>query len=414
MKAEVVAIGSELTSGAKLDTNSQWLSLELANLGIPVAYHTTMADSLEAMTEVFRIASGRCDLVLITGGLGPTLDDITRDALAALTGVELVLDDACLAHITDLFSRRNRPMPDRNRVQAMLPEGSRAIENPRGTAPGIWMERDRGPDGVCQLIAMPGVPSEMKRMFSHEVKPHLVGSGQVMRRALVHCFGVGESTAEEMLGKLTSRDHDPEVGITVHEATITLRINASGSSEEECVEKIRQARHEIRECLGTLVFGEGDDSLASVVVDGLVQQNRSLATAEIGTGGVLMSWLSDVDGSQECLAGGHVLTDADGIGRAFGGDGRIESEGNSEATARDLAKRCRDHYGADFALSVAECPGYDPDDPEAEAPTTWVACAGPDGVKTKSLTLLGDVSFTRSRSAKTALDLLRGMLTAEN
>ena len=122
MKAEVVAIGSELTSGAKLDTNSQWLSLELANLGIPVAYHTTMADSLEAMTEVFRIASGRCDLVLITGGLGPTLDDITRDALAALTGVELVLDDACLAHITDLFSRRNRPMPDRNRVQAMLPE----------------------------------------------------------------------------------------------------------------------------------------------------------------------------------------------------------------------------------------------------------------------------------------------------
>ena len=149
MKAEVVAIGSELTSGAKLDTNSQWLSLELANLGIPVAYHTTMADSLEAMTEVFRIASGRCDLVLITGGLGPTLDDITRDALAALTGVELVLDDACLAHITDLFSRRNRPMPDRNRVQAMLPEGSRAIENPRGTAPDcavtprFWRSRNR-------------------------------------------------------------------------------------------------------------------------------------------------------------------------------------------------------------------------------------------------------------------------------
>ena len=414
MKAEVVAIGSELTSGAKLDTNSQWLSLELANLGIPVAYHTTMADSLEAMTEVFRIASGRCNLVLITGGLGPTLDDITRDALAALAGVELVLDDACLAHITDLFARRNRPMPDRNRVQAMLPAGSRAIENPRGTAPGIWMERDGGEDGVCQLIAMPGVPSEMKRMFAREVKPHLVGSGQVMKRALVHCFGVGESTAEEMLGKLTGRDHDPEVGITVHEATITLRINASGSSEEECVEKIQRARHEIRECLGELVFGEGDDSLASVVVSGLVQRNRSLATAEIGTGGVLMSWLSDVGGAEKCLAGGHVLTDADGMGRAFGGDGRIEREGNSESTARDLATLCRDHYGSDYALSVADCPDYDPDDPDAEAPTTWVACAGPDGVKTKSLTLLGDVSFTRSRSAKTALDLLRGMLPAEN
>ena len=200
----------------------------------------------------------------------------------------------------------------------------------------------------------------------------------------------------------------------MHEATITLRINASGSSEEECVEKIQRARHEIRERLGELVFGEGDDSLASVVVSGLVQRNRSLATAEIGTGGVLMSWLSDVGGAEKCLAGGHVLTDADGMGRAFGGDGRIEREGNSESTARDLATLCRDHYGSDYALSVADCPDYDPDDPDAEAPTTWVACAGPDGVKTKSLTLLGDVSFTRSRSAKTALDLLRGMLPAEN
>jgi len=413
MKAEVVAIGSELTSGAKLDTNSQWLSLELADLGIPVAYHTTMADSLEAMTEVFRIASGRCDLVLITGGLGPTLDDITRDALAALTGVELILDDACLAHITDLFARRNRPMPDRNRVQAMLPSGSRAIENPRGSAPGIWMECDRGDGGVCQLIAMPGVPSEMKRMFTREVKPHLVGSGQVMRRALVHCFGVGESTAEEMLGELTGRDHDPEVGITVHEATITLRINAGGSSEEQCVEKIERARHEIRERLGTLVFGEGDDSLATVAVGGLMQRQRTLATAEIGTGGVLMSWLSDVDGAAKCLVGGHVLPDAGGIGRTFGVDDGIDGEGNSESTARVLATACRDHYGADYALSAAECPDFDPDDPEADAPTTWVACAGPGGVETKSLTLLGDVSFTRSRSAKTALDLLRRMLSAD-
>ena len=123
MRAEIVAIGSELTSGAKLDTNSQWLSLQLAELGIPVAYHTTMADSLEAMTEVFQIASGRCDLVLITGGLGPTLDDITRQAMAALAEVELVLDETSLAHITELFARRSRPMPDRNRIQAMLPAG---------------------------------------------------------------------------------------------------------------------------------------------------------------------------------------------------------------------------------------------------------------------------------------------------
>jgi len=409
MKAEIVAIGSELTSGAKLDTNSQWLSLELAELGIPVAYHTTMSDSLEAMTEVFRIAVGRCELVLITGGLGPTLDDITRDALAALDDVELVLDEACLAHITDLFARRSREMPDRNRVQAMLPKGSRAISNPRGTAPGIWMECDRGESGVCQLVAMPGVPSEMKRMFTHEIRHQLAGSSQVMRRALLHCFGVGESTAEEMLGELTARDHDPEVGITVHEATITLRVNASGASEAECLEKIERVSVEIRSRLGSLIFGEGDDSLESVVVEGLIAGGHTLSTAEVGTGGVLASWLSDVDGSEGCFLGGQVLRDTAGIFRALGVE-LAEGAGNSESAARELATACRLHHGSDFALSVAECPAFDPDDPDDRAPTTWVACAGPGGVETRSLTLLGDVSFTRSRSAKTVLDLLRVVL----
>ena len=412
MRAEIVAIGSELTSGAKLDTNSQWLSLQLAELGIPVAYHTTMADSLEAMTEVFQIASGRCDLVLITGGLGPTLDDITRQAMAALAEVELVLDEASLAHITELFSRRRRPMPDRNRIQAMLPAGSRAISNPRGTAPGIWMDRDRGEQGVCQLVAMPGVPSEMKRMFTHEVKPHLSGSGRVMRRALVHCFGVGESTAEEMLGELTARDHDPEIGITVHEATITLRINAGGETEAECLEKIEGARGEIHQRLGGLVFGEEDESLESVVIGELAARGQTVATAEIGTGGLLAACLSDVDAADGCFVGGQVLADAAAIGRTFGSE-ETGSAGNSEETAKAMAIACRNQAGADYALSVAECPDYDPDDPDDEPPTTWVACAGPDGVNSKSLTLLGDVSFTRSRSTKTVLDVLRLMLAAD-
>ena len=416
MKAEIVAIGSELTSGAKLDTNSQWLSLQLAELGIVVAYHTTMSDSIEAMTEVFEIASGRCDLVLITGGLGPTLDDITRDALAALAGVELALDEDCLAHITDLFARRSREMPDRNRVQAMLPVGSRAIANPRGTAPGIWMEHGGGgaearAAGACQLVAMPGVPSEMKRMFNCEVRPRLTGSGRVIRRALLHCFGVGESAAEELLGELTARDHDPEVGITVHEATITLRINASGSSEAECSEKISRVDAEIRDRLGSLVFGSGDDSLESVVIAQLLACGQTLSTAEIGTGGVLAAWLSDVDEASGCFVGGQVLGDADRMGRVFGGEVPA-GEGSSELVARELALACRMANDSGYALSVAACPAYDPDAADQAAPTTWVACAGPDGVETKSLTLLGDVSFTRSRSAKTALDLLRVRLSS--
>lgn len=408
MKAEIVAIGTELTSGAKLDTNSQWLSLEMAELGIPVHYHTTMADSLDAMTEVLQIAAGRSDLVLVTGGLGPTRDDLTRHAMAALAGVELVLDESSLEHIRGLFARRQRPMPERNDIQAMFPVGSRPISNPRGTAPGIWMVQAREVGEPCQLVAMPGVPSEMKRMFTHEVRPHLSSTGRVIRRARVNCFGVGESAAEEMLEELTDRDHDPEIGITVHEATITLRINAEGDTEQACLEKIARAREQIHDRLGSLVFGEEDERLQDVVIAGLVERGQTLSTAEIGTGGLLAAWLSDVSGSAGCFRGGRVLAAADGLARQF--DVNIPDESNTEAVATAMAVACRRMYETDFALAVAECPDYEPDDSEAIAPMTWVACAGPDGVTTRSLTLLGDVSFTRSRSAKTACDLLRHLI----
>ena len=413
MKAEIVAIGSELTSGAKLDTNSQWLSLQLAELGIPVAYHTTMSDSLDAMIDVFRTASARCDLVLITGGLGPTLDDITRHAMAALAGVELVLDQDCLDHITTLFAKRDRPMPDRNRVQAMLPEGSRAIDNPRGTAPGIWMALTRHDGSPCQLIAMPGVPSEMKRMFGNEIKPHLEGSGLVMRRALVHCYGVGESTCEEMLGELTARDHDPEVGITVHEATITLRINACGSTEQECVKKIDGARQEIHQRLGDLVFGEADDTLESVVMHRLRELGLTVATAEIGTGGVLSAWITDADPGGSGFGGGGVGADAARMLKVMGATREDALSSDPQTQARQLAEACRELHEADFGLGVADCPDYDPDDKEVDVPSTWVACAGPNGTETRSITLLGDVSFTRNRTAKTILNLLREKLATD-
>ena len=407
MQAEIIAIGSELTSGAKLDTNSQWLSLELAELGIPVHYHTTMADSLDAMTETMRIAVDRSDLVFVTGGLGPTLDDITREAIAALAGVELELNEESLSHIRELFARRQREMPERNEIQAMFPVGSRPISNPRGSAPGIWREFVR--EGrVSQLIAMPGVPSEMKRMYKHEVRPHLPVSSRVLRRARVNCFGVGESTAEEMLGELTGRDREPEVGITVHEATITLRINAEGATEEECLAQISAARDEIQTRLGSLVFGEEDEQLQDVVIAGLARRGQTLACVEIGTGGVLATILSDVSGAEKCFHGGRVLPNAPALQGEFGLP--VDLGGNSAEVAQRMAEACRELYCTDFAMAVTECPAFNPDDAEAEPPTTWVAVASADLTQTRSLTLLGDVSFTRTRTVKTVLDLLRHQL----
>ncbi len=229
MKAEIIAVGSELTSGAKLDTNSQWLSRQLADVGISVHFHTTVSDDHTEQIAVLRTAATRADVVIVTGGLGPTQDDLTRQVFAEVASVPLELDPMSLQVIEEMFSRRGRTMPERNRIQAMFPAGSAALPNPIGTAPGIWLElpRDAG-QRPCLIAALPGVPSEMHRMFEEQVQPRLPASGVVIRRALVHCFGLGESHVEELLGEVTARGRDPEVGITAHEATITLRIDARG------------------------------------------------------------------------------------------------------------------------------------------------------------------------------------------
>ncbi len=177
MHAETIAIGTELTTGAKLDTNSQWLSIELSALGVPVRYHTTVADDLDANIAVFRAAVDRADLVIVTGGLGPTLDDLTREVMARMAGVELRLDEACLEGIRAMFGRRGREMPERNRIQAMFPEGAEIVPNLRGTAPGIAMSIPRAGRNAAWIVALPGVPSEMKPMFTEWVRPRLLALG---------------------------------------------------------------------------------------------------------------------------------------------------------------------------------------------------------------------------------------------
>src|SRR5262245_4722016 len=207
MKSEIISIGSELTSGQNLDTNSQWLTLRLAEIGIPVGWHTTVADDLEDNVAAFRIASQRAGLVLATGGLGPTLDDLTREALARAAGVALVPHAESLAQIRAMFARRGRTMPERNQVQALFPAGAEPLPNANGTAPGVWMAL-----GGCPVAAMPGVPSEMYAMFDSEVRPRLLrlglSAGVLLQRKL-NCFGAGESAVEEKLLDLTRRGHVP-------------------------------------------------------------------------------------------------------------------------------------------------------------------------------------------------------------
>ncbi len=358
MKAEIVSIGDEMTSGQRLDTNSQWLSQQLADIGIATARHTTVADELNDNIEVFRSASQRADVIISTGGLGPTLDDLTRDALASAFGQELLLDPASLEHIIGIFSRRSRPMPERNRAQAMLPRGSQAIHNPHGTAPGIDMTVGQEGGGRCRIFALPGVPAEMKQMWHESVLPaisdHFGFAGQSLRYHTIKVFGIGESDVEAKLPDLIRRDRIPRVGITVSQATISLRIADIAANTDEYARKIQPTVHEIESALGNLIFGAGDDELQDAVQCLLDQRNLTLATIEIGPASWISNWMLETNSTQSQLyLGGLALPDVGTAQRVLGLD-RQDSSPN-ELYSR-LAEAAAQRFSADIGLACGPYP----------------------------------------------------------
>jgi nicotinamide-nucleotide amidase len=401
MQAEIISIGSELTSGAKLDTNSQWLSIELSAIGIPVCFHATMADDRAAMLKVFQTAVKRSDVVLVTGGLGPTLDDLTRELIAEVLATELVLDETSLHIIEEMFARRGRVMADRNRIQAMFPAGSEAILNPIGTAPGIWAEIPRAGNSPCILAAMPGVPSEMRKMYREQVASRLPHGKQVIRRAMIHTFGQGESNVEEMLGDLTARDRNPEVGITASSATITLRIESRGDTVEHCDAAIAESKSLIRKTLGDLVFGEDDDTLESVVIAELEERGETLATVECASHGLLSHGIATASPSGSTYRGSIVVGDE----TAWPGDATSDPDlklASSDGVAA-LARSCREQFQADYALAISPFSKPDSDDP----PLVFVALAQKDGVEVSEQAILSDLTIARPRAVKTVVNLLR-------
>ncbi|MGQ0634329.1 MAG: CinA family nicotinamide mononucleotide deamidase-related protein [Planctomycetaceae bacterium] len=411
MSAEIIAVGTELTTGAKLDTNSQWLSLELAAAGISVQSHTTVADDLAANVALLRAAVDRSDVVLITGGLGPTLDDLTRDALSALAASPLVLHEPSLEAIRQMFARRNRDMPERNVVQAMLPAGAEPLPNQNGTAPGVFLTLPRAGRIPCQIAALPGVPSEMKPMFLEQVVPRLIAAGGatgVIRHARINCFGPGESAAEQMLGDVTARGRDPEVGITVHEATITLRIVAHADTPDEAQRKIDETKVVIHARMGDTAFGEEDDELEHVVLRRLSQLGQTLATAECGTLGLVAHRLAAAGQPNGPFCGGIVAANARNGARQLGlADAAFSPTDDIRAVAERLALACRERYTTDFGLATSEV--FDRTNAEASAsrPALYLALADFRGVSSHELNLAGDQAIQRSRAAKALLNLLR-------
>ena len=303
--AEIISIGDEMTSGARLDTNSQWLTQQLSLLGIPTFFHTTVGDDLSRKQSVFEIAAKRAEVVIITGGLGPTADDLTREVLSELAGVPLVLHQPSLDHIQSRFEKFGREMPRNNVIQARFPEGSEVIPNLEGTAPGIDMKIKLN-EHETHIFALPGVPAEMTQMFTAYVQPALetqFKSGMVIRHRTIHCFGQGESATEELIPDLIRRDREPRVGITASKATISLRIVSTEPTEQQCFERIDETESIIREKLGKYVFGVDGQQLQDVVVEFFRQKQMKLAIFDCALHGLLAREIRVADQADDCFVG---------------------------------------------------------------------------------------------------------------
>ncbi|MEA1952193.1 MAG: CinA family nicotinamide mononucleotide deamidase-related protein [Planctomycetota bacterium] len=421
MQAEVISIGDEIASGQLLDTNSQWLSTRLADMGIRVLYHTTVGDDPQAQADVFRQSIGRADVVVITGGLGPTADDLTRAALADATGRPLQMREEAMRHIRRMFERRQRQMPKRNELQAFFPAGSRIIHNPNGTAPGIDMQIERD-GGACRLFALPGVPAEMREMWKGSVLDALrqQGAGQ---RVIVHkkisCFGAGESQIEAMLPDLIRRGRVPLVGITASQATIILRITAEGDSQAECLAAMGITIKTIHECLGDLVFGSDDDQLQDALLRLLRDRGQTLATAEWGTAGLVTRWLStaaDKNHARDDAFLGGVVAQDEGLTSALDLPAHVLPKNQSDEKAveelvRQMATACRRRFSADLGLAIGPFPNIALDTvnqkTDAKRPMVMAALATADGVSTQRLPFLIHPALRETFCGKNALNFVR-------
>jgi nicotinamide-nucleotide amidase len=419
--AEIIAVGDEMTSGQRLDTNSQWIASQFNDLGIRVAFHSTVGDVLAQQTDVVRIAIARADVVVITGGLGPTKDDLTRQAVADAAGLELQFEPEVLVHIQKMFDRFQRKMSDANRVQAYFPIGSSIIDNPEGTAPGIDLAVDA--PSPCRLFALPGVPAEMKQMWASHVEP-AIGNGKYSGQRIFHhtlrCFGIGESEAESLLPNLMKRDREPRVGITASAATISFRIAAHANDESDFLKQIEPTIAEIKETLGDIVFGSGDDRLQDVVTRSLIERELSVAIADFEFGGNSARLLQSANEKEKGfpLVGHYSFNHLEPIDLVDSSDSQSnegDNEPNSTAALLEAARQIRQTFLSNIGIAIGPLAA---DDESREAGSyhaviVWDDEDDSEGIATNEFRYGGHSSMRETRSAKQVLNFLRHVLRAE-
>ena len=413
-RAVIIAVGSELLTPDRLDTNSLFLTQRLNELGVSVRCKLVIGDDPADIGAALLLAIPKADIVVITGGLGPTEDDVTREAVAAALGLPLEEDAEVAAAIRSRFAARGLPMPATNRRQALIPKGAAVLPNPNGTAPGLWIER---PEVVC--VVLPGPPRELHGMFDAAARSRLApaaGRRGIFRRVL-HVTGRTESYVDEAASPVYSRWRSAPVpiatSILASLGQIELHLAARAATPEDAARALDAATGELEAVLGRDLVSSDGASLEEVVGRLLRARGQRVAVAESCTGGLIASRLTDVPGSSAYVHGGWVAYDNAAKTAQLGVDRRmIEVHGAvSEPVARALAQGCRKLAGTDYGLGVTGIAGPGGGSPEKPVGTVYVALAGPgERVRVRHLKLPGERDRVKFQASQAALDLLRRAL----
>jgi nicotinamide-nucleotide amidase len=413
VNVELINTGSELMLGRVLNTHQQWLCRQLADLGLVVSRQVAVDDTSDRIVEAVREALARARLVIVTGGLGPTSDDRTRDAVAALLGRTLRLDEAVLCHIQSYFTSRRRIMVEGIKVQAMIPEGATVLLNHFGTAPGLAMQTtpagESGPAGL--LVMLPGPPRELRPMFTSQVLPLLrqaYPSETVLACRTLKTTGLGESLVEQKIAGPLERlvQAGLDLGYCARIGEVDVRLAARGPGAAKLVAEAEQI---VRPLLGALVFGSDEDTLEAVVVRALTERRQTVATAESCTGGLLAHRLTNVPGASAVFWGGAVSYANQAKESLLGVPAALLAEHGavSEPVVRAMAEGIRQRAGSDYAVAVTGIAGPSGGSEAKPVGTVFIGLAGPTGTVAERCLNPYDRETFKWVTSQQALDLLR-------
>ncbi len=411
MKAEIISTGTELLLGQVLNTNAQFLGQRLAKMGINVFFQTTVGDNPGRLTEVFNNALRRADLVILTGGLGPTSDDLTKETVAEALGLRMHVNESAMAHIEEFFRLRGRKMPEANRKQALIPEGAMLIPNKVGTAPGMIIET-----GNKTVVILPGPPVEMEPMFTATVEPYLGNKAgkekAIIVSRVIRILGIGESSVEERIKDLVEQQSNPTIAFLAPRGEVLVRITAKAATGKAAEKMIAKVEKEIVKRLGGYIYGTDDESLEKVVAGLLKKHNVTLSVAESCTGGLIAKRLTDIPGvSQNFLYGVVTYSNESKVNMLGVAPEVLEKHGAvSEETALEMVRGIRQAGGSDIAVAVTGIAGPGGGTPEKPVGLVYIAFADYDTAIVQKYLFTGDREVIRWQSANVALNMLREYL----